>query len=30
LNFFNITAENAPKWEGEDYSKMERVSAIPI
>jgi YD repeat-containing protein len=28
LNFFNITEENAPKWEGEDYSKMERVSAI--
>lgn len=28
LNFFNITAENAPKWEGEDYSKMERVGEI--
>jgi hypothetical protein len=28
LNFFNITAENAPKWEGEDYSKMERVGVI--
>ena len=29
LNFFNITSENAPKWEGEDYSKMERVSILP-
>jgi hypothetical protein len=28
LNFFNITAENAPKWEGEDYSKMERVNTV--
>ena len=28
LNFFNVTAENAPKWEGEDYSKMERVGEI--
>jgi catechol 2,3-dioxygenase-like lactoylglutathione lyase family enzyme len=28
LNFFNITVENAPKLDGEDYSKMERVSAI--
>jgi hypothetical protein len=28
LNLFNITAENAPKWEGEDYSKMERVGVI--
>ena len=29
LNFFNISSENAPKWEGEDYSKMERVWIIP-
>jgi hypothetical protein len=24
LNFFNIT--QAPAWNGEDYSKMERVT----
>ena len=29
LNFFNISAENAPDWGGEDYSKMERVSESP-
>jgi len=26
LNFFNVS--QAPKWEGEDYSKMERVREI--
>jgi len=27
LNFFNIT--QAPAWNGEDYSKMERVAETP-